>query len=64
MVFALPPVQMATDHAPAVSAVIEAMARGDLTPSEGHAFVSLIDQHRRALELSELESRVAALEAI
>ena len=61
--FALPALREAKDHAPAVAAALEGMARGELTPSEAQAFVNLIEQHRRAVEFGELEGRVAALEA-
>lgn len=60
--FALPPVNKASDHAAAVAAVIEGLARGELTPSEAQVFVALMEQHRRSIELDELESRIAALE--
>jgi hypothetical protein len=59
----LPPVRTASDHAPAIAAALAAMAEGELTPSEAQAFVGLIDQHRKSIELGELESRIAALEA-
>ncbi len=59
----LPPVRDARDHAPAIAAALEAMAGGELTPSEAQAFVGLIEQHRKSIELGELESRIAALEA-
>jgi hypothetical protein len=60
--FALPPVNKASDHAPAVAAVMEGLAGGELTPSETQVLVSLIEQHRRSIELDELERRIAALE--
>jgi len=60
--FDLPAVREAKDHAPAIAAALEATAKGELTPSEAQAFVSLIEQHRRSIELVELEARIAALE--
>ena len=39
-----------------------AMAAGEITPSEAATVVSVLDVKRRALELVELEQRVAALE--
>lgn len=60
--FALPPVREAKDHAPAIAAALEGMARGELLPGEAQAFVGLIEQHRRSIELGELEARIAALE--
>lgn len=60
--FDLPAVHDAKDHAPAIAKTLEGMARGELTPSEAGAFVALIEQHRRSIELIELEARIAALE--
>lgn len=60
--FDLPAVREAKDHAPAVAATLEGMAKGKLTPSEASAFVAIIEQHRRSIELLELEARIAALE--
>jgi hypothetical protein len=39
-----------------------AMARGEITPSEAATVAGVLDVKRRALELVELEQRVAALE--
>jgi hypothetical protein len=47
----------------AMAAVLEATATGDLTPGEGAAIAALVEQYRRTLELTELEARIAALEA-
>ena len=62
VVFALPAVQSAGDAATAAGAVLGAVAGGDLTPTEGAAIVALVEAYRRALETTELEARVAALE--
>jgi len=35
---------------------------GKLTPSEGQALAGLIEGHRKAIELAEIEQRIAALE--
>jgi hypothetical protein len=42
--------------------VLEAVAAGDLTPTEGAHLMGLVETYRRTLETSELEARVAALE--
>jgi hypothetical protein len=60
--FALPHMTSAKDAAEAAGAVLEGVAAGDLTPSEGAAIMGLIEGFRRALETSELETRIAALE--
>jgi len=61
--FTLPAMQSAVDAAMAAGAVLQATAAGDLTPTEGAAMMGLVDAFRKALETSELETRLAALEA-
>ena len=39
------------------------VVRGDLTPVEATRVMGLIDSFRRTLELTDIETRVAALEA-
>lgn len=60
--FDLPPMQSAADSAKAAGAVLDAVAGGELTPTEGAHIMALVEGYRRALETSELEARVAALE--
>ena len=60
--FTLPPMQSAADAAKAAGAVLEAVAEGDLTPTEGAYIMGLVENYRRTLETTELEARVAALE--
>ena len=61
--FKLPQMTTARDAAQAAGAVLEAVSGGDLTPTEGAQVMSLVDSYRRTLEVTELEARVAALEA-
>jgi hypothetical protein len=60
--FELPRMETAQDAAKAAGAVLEAVATGDLTPSEGAHVMGLIEAYRRALETTELEARIRALE--
>lgn len=60
--FDLPRMETARDAAKAAGAVLEAVAMGDLTPTEGAHIMALVETYRRTLETTELESRVAALE--
>ncbi len=60
--FTLPAMTTARDAAKAAGAVLEAVAAGDLTPTEGAQVMGLVDSYRRTLEATELEARVAALE--
>jgi hypothetical protein len=58
----LPPLDGAGGITAAMSRVLEAVAAGNLTPSEGQAMAGLIEAHRRAVETADLEARIAALE--
>jgi len=58
----LPDLQNAADSAAAISTIISAVASGELTPGEGAAMTALIEAHRRTLEFTELETRLAAME--
>jgi hypothetical protein len=60
--FDLPPMQSAADAAKAAGAVLDAVALGDLTPTEGAHIMALVEAYRRTLETTELEARVVALE--
>jgi hypothetical protein len=61
--FDLPPMRSAGDAAKAAGAVLEAVAEGELTPTEGAHIMGLVDAYRRTLEASEFEVRLAVLEA-
>ena len=62
--FDLPRMETARDAATAAGAVLEAVALGDLTPTEGAHIMALVETYRRTLETTELEARVAALEGV
>lgn len=62
MQFDLPPMQSAADAAKAAGAVLDAVALGDLTPTEGAHIMQLVETYRRTLETTDLEARVIALE--
>ena len=59
----LPTVTDAASLPKLTAAVLEAVSRGDLTPGEANALASLVGSHGKAIELAELEDRLAALEA-
>jgi hypothetical protein len=61
--FDLPKMSGAKSAAQAIGAVLEGVARGDLTPSEAGALADLVEGYRKALETTELEVRLTALEA-
>jgi hypothetical protein len=62
--FPLPRMTTAQNAAQAAGAVLEAVSMGELTPTEGAVIMGLVDAFRRTLEFTELEARVAALEAL
>jgi len=48
--------------AQAVAAVVQAVARGSLSPSEGQSLSALLEAHRKAVEVEDIERRIATLE--
>jgi len=61
--FALPPLGTARDAVTASAALLQAVADGDLTPIEAAELSKLVANHIEALKTTELEERLAALEA-
>ena len=61
--FDLPDVATAQDAAEAARAVLQAVAAGEVTPTEAATVMGVVEQFRRALETTELEARIAKLEA-
>jgi hypothetical protein len=55
--------QCAADASKAAGAVLENVALGELTPTEGAHVMALIETYRRTLEMTEIEARLEALEA-
>jgi Family of unknown function (DUF5681) len=62
VIFDLPSITTANDLVTALGSIARAVGNGVLTPEEGQAIGGLLDAQRRAIELTELEARVAALE--
>lgn len=60
--FDLPDMTGAASAALAMGAVLGGVAKGDLTPSEAGALAGLVEGYRKALETTELEERLTALE--
>ena len=61
--FALPPIETAADITSASRALLEAVAAGDLTPSEAADIGKSLDVHARAIEIHDHGQRLAAIEA-
>ena len=63
MTFAMPTLETAADVKRAASAMVAAVADGELTPSEASELSRLIDSFTRLLEATEFEERLTKLEA-
>lgn len=61
--FDLPQVVSVADAVSASSALLAAVAAGDVTPDEGGRVMALLSAHRAIAEAGDLEARIAALEA-
>lgn len=61
--FALPPIKTVSDTIAASSALLGAVAAGEVTPDEAGRVMALLSSHRSIVEAGELEVRIAALEA-
>ena len=46
----------------AMGAILASVANGDLTPGEGSAIAGLVEGYRKALETTEFEARLQAVE--
>jgi hypothetical protein len=60
--FFLPEIDGANDGAKAMAGVLQAMANGDVTPSEASSVAGVIETYRKTLEMAEFESRLQSLE--
>ena len=58
----LPTVKTATDLDHALSAVVEAVAEGEVSPDEGATVAGLLEAKRRSLETVDMDERLRALE--
>jgi hypothetical protein len=60
--FTLPPIKSAQDAAAVVSAVLTAVATGEITPTDAAEVGKLIDSYVKAYETAELAERLERLE--
>jgi hypothetical protein len=58
----LPRLESSADISKALAVLAQAVAEGELTPREANAIGNLLEGHRRAIETTELEARIAVLE--
>jgi hypothetical protein len=61
--FDLPPMATADDAATAAGRLLAAVGEGELTSTKGAQVMALVETFRRTLETTDLERRLAALEA-
>ena len=61
--FDLPKLETASDLVKATAALVEAVARGQITPSEAGELSKLVEGCSKALDLHEIQQRVEKLEA-
>jgi hypothetical protein len=60
--FDLPPIDGADDTQQASSAILAAIAAGDLTPSEAQSVMTMLVAHKGIVEAGDHERRLAAIE--
>ena len=60
--FALPTINTTADLPRASAALLEAVASGELTPSEAAELGKLVEAHVKAIELTDVQARLEALE--
>ena len=58
----LPPIDTVADAMKASSAVLAAVAGGEITPGEGAAVMGLLVSHKLIVEATDFEARLSALE--
>jgi hypothetical protein len=63
VLFALPKLETPADAVKASAALVEAVASGDLTPSEADDLSRLVDRFVRAVETTDVMERLESLEA-
>jgi len=58
----LPPIDTAADVVHALGFIASAVGAGEVTPEEGTSLATVLEIKRKAIETSELEARIVALE--
>src|SRR6478672_6677485 len=60
--FTMPVIESVADVTKASAALLEAVASGELTPSEAAELGKLVEAHVKAIELTDIQARLDALE--
>jgi len=61
--FSLPEMKTAGDALTAINSIVQAVAKGELTPGEATSLAGLIEAFRKVVETNDLEQRITRLEA-
>jgi Family of unknown function (DUF5681) len=61
--FDLPPVETVSDISKALGVIAKSMAAGELTPDEAGTVATVMEAHRKAIEMAEFEGRLRKLES-
>lgn len=61
--FTLPEIETAADLTKATKALMQGVADGEITPSEAAELSKLVDAHVKAVEVQDVATRLATLEA-
>ena len=61
--FDMPEMKSASDVVSGLSSILRSVSAGDLTPEEASTIATILETKRRALELVDLETRLAAVES-
>jgi hypothetical protein len=64
VIFELPKMNESRDAVKASAAIVEAVASGDLTPSEAAELSKVVDGYARSLQTVEFEQRLSILEKV
>jgi hypothetical protein len=62
VMFELPTIEATADLPKATNALLQAVASGELTPSEASDIGKAVDAHVRAIELTDVQARLSKLE--
>lgn len=60
--FEIPPINTASDVTNALGSVVAQMANGDISPDEATSIAAVLEIKRKAIETTDIENRLAAIE--
>jgi len=60
----LPPIKQANDVVSGYEAILSALSDGSITPDEASTIANVLEAKRKAIETTEFEQRIIALEQV